>query len=457
MFRRLSSRLVFLIISLLALSSVVSAQGGPLSYNTILTDTLNPGTPIIYTFSGTANDMVTVYVIGSSELQPTLAVSNSSGQPLGFSNQDALTPISNDVRVTALLPANDTYIVTLNNTGASPGIFTLALSASQSPQNTLSATSTIITIAPSTTGQQLIIPGNPDGSQDLSIQSLLPGVGFSARLQSADGKILAVIAGGLNHTTFNLPASDRVYFLTVDADDATIGAQVEITLGGASVPAPATTEEAQAQQPADPNVCTVTASGVNVRSGPGTNYGVVGSLNDGNQFIATGQNSGWYYGTFNGQSAWVAASVVTASGNCSNLAFVDAPAPPPPTATTASQDTQATATTSSSQPTATTDNQQPTTAPPTATTAATTVPFAVVSLSCRWFQNDGATVDFHVTGAASTSFRIDVRQGSTTYSADRTMNQQGFLNANQRFGQAGNSNYVAYIVYNNADISSADC
>lgn len=454
MFRRLSSRLVFLIISLLALSSVVSAQGGPLSYNTILTDTLNPGTPIIYTFSGTANDMVTVYVIGSSELQPTLAVSNSSGQPLGFSNQDALTPISNDVRVTALLPANDTYIVTLNNTGASAGIFTLALSASQSPQSTLSSANTIITIAPGTTGQQLIIPGNPNGSQDLSIQSLLPSVGFSARLQSADGKILAVIAGGLNRTTFNLPASDRIYFLTVDADDATIGAQVEIALGGASVLAPATTEEAQAQQPADPNVCTVTSSGANVRSGPGTNYGIVGSLIDGNQFIATGQNSGWYYGTFNGQSAWVAASVVTASGNCSNLAFVDAPAPPPPTATTASQNTQPT---DSAPPTATTENQQPTTVPPTATTAATTVPFAVVSLSCRWFQNDGATVDFHVTGAASASFRIDVRQGSTTYSDNRTLNQQGFLSGNKRFGQAGNNNYVAYIIYNNVDISSADC
>lgn len=450
MFRRLLSRLLIVVISLLALSSVVSAQGGALAYNSFLTGTLNPGTPIIYTFTGSTNDMVTLYVIGSNDLQPTLAISNSSGQPMGFSTQDALTPMSSDVRVTALLPGNDTYIVTLNNAGAVPGTFTLSLSVSSSVQTTLSAANTIVTIAPGATEQQFIIPGNPNGSQELSIQSLLAGVGFSARLQSVDGKILAVIAGGLNRGTFSLPASNSVYFLSIDADDSNIGSQVEIAIStGAVTPSPATTEEAQ---PADPNVCTVTANAVNVRSGPGTNYGVVGSLSSGNQFIATGQNAGWYNGTFNGQSAWLAASVVTASGNCANLAFVNAPPPPPPVATEEVVNPGSTAS-----PTATTQNQQPTTVAPSPTTVATTVPFAVTSLSCRWFQNDGATVDFNVTGAAGATFRIDVRQGSTTYSVDRTLNQQGFLNGNQRFGQAGNTNYTAYIVYNNADIASADC
>ena len=459
MFRRLSQRLLIVVIFLLGLSSTVSAQGGPLSYDTLLTDTLNPGAPIIYTFSGTANEMVTVYVIGSNGLQPTLAISNSSGQPLGFSNDDALTPMGQDVRVTALLPANDTYIVTLNNTGTTAGTFTLSLSASQSEQTILAAGTTAISIVADGTAQQYLIPGSPDGSQELSIQSLLPGVGFTARLQSADGKILASITGGLGRTTFDLPANELGYILTIDAEDSTIGAEIEVALGGTGAPAPAATEEAQAAQPADPNVCTVTANGVNVRSGPGTNYGVVGSLNDGGQFIATGQNSGWYYGTFNGQTAWVAASVVNASGNCSNLNLVDAPPAPVAPAPATTEEPQNSQPTSSAPPTATTQNQQqqPTTAPPTATTAPTTVAFNVVSMSCRWFQNDGATVDFHVTGSPGATIRIDVRQGSTTYSADRTLNQQGFLNANQRFGQAGNNNYTAYIVYNGADVASADC
>ncbi len=458
MFRKLSPPLLIITMLLLSFSSTISAQGGPLSYDSLVTDTLNPGTPIIYTFSGTSNDMVTIYVVGSAELQPTLAISDSSGQPLGFSSDDALTPTIRDVRVTALLPADDTYIVTLNNAAATGGTFTLSLFASQSERTILAAGSTTISIVADGTAQEYLIPGNPDGSQTLSIESLVPGTGYTARLHSADGKILAAIAGGLGRSSFDLPANELGYILVVDAEDSAIGAEVEVVLaGGTGAPPPATTEEAQAQR-VDPNVCTVTASGVNVRSGPGTNFDIVGSLNDGGQFIATGQNSGWYYGNFNGQTAWVASSVVNAVGNCANLSLVDAPAAPVPAATEEPQNQQQQPTTAP--PTATTQNQQqqqPTTAPPTATTAPTTVPFNVVSLSCRYFLNDGATVDFHVTGEPSGTFRIDVRQGNTTYSADRTMNQQGFLNANQRFGQVGNNNYTAYIVYNGADVANTDC
>lgn len=462
MFQKSLIRLVFILTLLLGLSSIIYAQGGPLSYGTTLNDTLNPGSPIIYTFSGNADDVVTVYVIGGNDLQATLSVSNSSGQPLGFSNDDTLTPMTNDVRVTTKLPANDTYIVTVNNLGETAGDFFLSLSVADPTTPASFTDRATVTIEPDGTAQSFSIAPNPDISQVVSIQALT-SAGFSAQLQTEDGQLLASIPGGLDGTTFVLPASDTGYVLVVNAIDPTLGTQVELAiLAGGALP-PASTEEAQV--PADPNVCTVTGNGVNVRQGPDTIYDTIGSLNEGSQFIATGQNNGWYNGTYNGQSAWVAASVVNAVGNC-DLPLVDAP----PAPSTPSESSEATSTTAvEATPTATTSTTTTeVTSTATATTASstststptatlTTQPFTVISLTCRYFQNDGATVDFHVEGAPSTTFQIDVRQGSTTYSATRTMNQEGFLNANQRFGQAGNPNYTAYIVYNGVDQASAEC
>ncbi|GAB5493888.1 MAG: hypothetical protein Phog2KO_41030 [Phototrophicaceae bacterium] len=475
-------RLLTVFILLAGLSSVIYAQGGPLAYGTTLSDTLNPGSPIIYTFSGNANDVVTLYVIGDNALEASVNISNSSGQPLGFSNDDALTPMTNDVRVTSQLPTTDTYIVTVNNQGTTAGSFFLSLSVADPVALTPLLDRTVATIDPNGSGQAFSIAPNPTISQVLSVQGLSTS-GFSAQLRNADGTLLASIPGGLEGTTFVLPANDTGYVLMLNAVDPTLGTQAEIAIlaGGVapttdtSAPAPATTEEASAPAVTDPNVCTITSNQVNVRSGPSTDYDVIGSLTTGNQFIATGQNNGWYNGTYNGQSAWVAASVVTASGNC-NLGFVDAPAAPQTTApqetsptstaTTSSETTAPTApptaTTETTAPTATTAPPTATTAPPTATntataTATTEVQFTVVSMTCRYFQNDGAYVDYRVEGAPNSTFQIEVRNNNTVYTETRTMNDQGFRTGNERIGQVGNSNYTAYIVYEGIDRRNDDC
>ena len=450
-------RYLVIIFVFISLSFVASAQGGPLFYGEVSSATLNPGTPIIYTFSGNEGDLVSVYVITDSNVKATLSVSNSSGIPIGFSADDPLTPMTNDVRVTAQLPATDTYIVTLNNTSDSVGNYTLTLSSEQIPAPTPLFDRTTVIIEPEGSAQAFSIAGTSI-PQVISIQSLNPTLGFYAQLLGPDGTVLAVVAGGIDGMTFVAPAADSNYTLIVNASDPTIRAEIEIAiLAGGAPPPPAATEEAAA--PADPNACVATsavAGGVNVRSGPGTGYSIIGSLTGTNQLIVTGQNSRWYTGNYAGQSGWVAQSVVTLSGNCGNLAFVDAPPLPATQAPSGNATSTATATTSGDA-TATMTATTTTNSTATATATATEVAFVVVSMSCRWLQNDGATVDFSVEGAPSATFQIDVRQGATTYSATRTLNDQGFLIGNQRFGQAGNSNYVAYIVYNGVDMASADC
>lgn len=71
---------------------------------------------------------------------------------------------------------------------------------------------------------------------------------------------------------------------------------------------------------------------VNVRGGPGTNYGIVGHASKGENFKVTGKNPGlgdWWQIDYNGQTGWMHNSIV----NTSNTDFVQValviPAPPP--------------------------------------------------------------------------------------------------------------------------------
>ena len=52
---------------------------------------------------------------------------------------------------------------------------------------------------------------------------------------------------------------------------------------------------------------TITGNGVRVRSGPGTNYNQIGSVNSGTSLTVTGKEGNWYKVTYNGQTGYVSA------------------------------------------------------------------------------------------------------------------------------------------------------
>ncbi len=120
---------------------------------------------------------------------------------------------------------------------------------------------------------------------------------------------------------------------------------VEVQLPGAS-PVPDATSPPAADTPAPlppteppptapPEAPMVTADvNANVRSGPGTNYPVVGMLTEGTSAPVTGRNadSSWWQINYQGSAAWIADSVATANAAAYNAPVVSAP-PPPPTNT----------------------------------------------------------------------------------------------------------------------------
>ncbi|MFQ3566444.1 MAG: SH3 domain-containing protein [Aggregatilineales bacterium] len=80
-----------------------------------------------------------------------------------------------------------------------------------------------------------------------------------------------------------------------------------------------------AAQPHPPTgVCVASSAGVaNIRSGPGTNFAIVGTLNPGQTISLTGTTVlGWYRVERPGLVGFMSASVINLSGNCANLPLV---------------------------------------------------------------------------------------------------------------------------------------
>jgi len=83
----------------------------------------------------------------------------------------------------------------------------------------------------------------------------------------------------------------------------------------------------------------VNVSGLNVRTGPGTAYPIVGGLSLGDSVEVVGKNAAgtWLQivyngrGEFNGQESWIAAAYVDLTGSLAAVPEVSAPPPPPST------------------------------------------------------------------------------------------------------------------------------
>ena len=82
-----------------------------------------------------------------------------------------------------------------------------------------------------------------------------------------------------------------------------------------NTPAPALTPT-PAAPPTSAAAQVTTNDIVNIRTGPGTEYGLAGSAQVGETFRVTGKNAGgdWWQIDYNGQTGWVFGQLVTATG-----------------------------------------------------------------------------------------------------------------------------------------------
>ena len=351
---------------------LVKAQGGAISYGETTTASLTAEVPqAFYSFSGTAGDLVTAYILGWEEsFQPTMALVGSNGQQIKFSANDPFTPLHNDARITYRLPADGVYSLLVSSQNNAPGTYTLTVRRAVPAISTALTGSVTLNIPQGAPSLQYGIAASPDAPTTLNIQSLTPGFSVTALLTQPDGQVIAAISGGVSSVSLTVPAGQGNYELVISSADPAVGGDVQISLGegSSSVGSTPSTDSSSSSNnggtttASDPNACVLTASGVNIRTGPSTDYASIGSLNG--SMNANGQYSGWYTVSYAGQQGWVYGGVVTATGPCASLPQASAPPPPQPVSTEEAPVTGSPTATPTTGNTGGETQPTPTTAPP---------------------------------------------------------------------------------------------
>jgi len=308
----------------------VQAQGTPLVYGSTVSGEINTTTPQgLYTINGAEGDWITAYAIGTApEFQPTLSLLGATGQ-VAFSNEDYLTPMSNDARISFRLPAAGAYSLLVGSFDATPGTYILALqSAIPSISTVLTEQPILLNIPVNAPAQTYSFAANPTASSDITIASNTPGFGFTAQISDSDGTIIAVVDAGVERAVFTVPAGTLSYEITIRAADPATTGEIAVSVTGAGVSP--TTDAQPAGQPTQATVALPTdqcvavpgAAGANVRSDPGETYDPIGGVAATGYVQILGQNNGWYAVNYFGDTGWVASTVVTANGPCGEIPFL---------------------------------------------------------------------------------------------------------------------------------------
>ncbi len=219
------------------------------------------------------------------------------------------------------------------------------------------------TVSAQLTRQAYSFSGSPGVVMLLMIASQSDTSGPVVTLRDADtGETLSLNSAGLVGINYRIPSVARNYLLELTDSGAGTSENFTVCLtaegsgacGGVvqvsplatptvivALPTPTLTPiiiGSPAPATLDPNgSCQVTpsvAQNVNVRSGPGTNYSIVGTLMMGQTGLVIGRlpDNSWFQVNVNGVLGWISATVVLVGGNCAGVSVVILPtATPSPT------------------------------------------------------------------------------------------------------------------------------
>jgi hypothetical protein len=298
----------------------------------------------------------------------------SAGDP--FSAEDG--PV---VRIGQRIATTGLHSLLVSNVAGTPGQFVLTLNGRPSASGSDLALDTPVTvdIPPGATPIVHRFAAPQSGQLTLNLSTFSPDFAFLAQVYDPSGNLVARLAGqALGAAALSIGPGTGFYEVSVAGFDPEAQGSVQIALSsGGSVAAVLpgadqgilSTPTPVAAQPAPTStVCQATSTlNVNVRSGPGTMYPIIGSLLTGNTLNVVGRNSvsSWFVVDLNGRQGWVAASVVQLTGPCGSLSFVADPPTPvvpptePPTATPTATSAVTSTATATATPTATASPTQP--------------------------------------------------------------------------------------------------
>lgn len=144
----------------------------------------------------------------------------------------------------------------------------------------------------------------PEQNKDVTVQTGGTYVvnATSLRVRTGPAAYHSVIGGVLNGTTLNVVGSENGWFkVNYQGKTGYVSSEfVKFVKGGTATP----------EQPKQPDQGTIgdyyiNASALNVRSGEGTNYRIIGALPQGQKVQVISENSGWSKINYNGQTGYI--------------------------------------------------------------------------------------------------------------------------------------------------------
>ncbi|HLV37199.1 MAG TPA: SH3 domain-containing protein, partial [Spirillospora sp.] len=336
---RTKTFLMLLALSVLLVNPAL-AQGNLLSYGDNVVGTLSAGAPLgFYTFNGAAGDLVSIQVIGiTPDLDPAISLNGPTQQQLASNDNDPASPGTTDARVTLSLPQDGIYTVLVSSVSGVNGDFLLRLSGQQPvPATGLSDAPLDVSIAPGQPPQIFSFEANPAAPITLTVSSSTPGFSFRVVVRDPSGQTIALLTAS-TLVGLNLPPGSGTYTAEIAPLDPNVAGQVSVSTGAAAVapPPPAATQEAApppAEIDAASQVCQVGTgtTPVNVRSGPNTDYAVIGQIQPGQRLNVSGVSGTWFQVVLpDGRPGWVRRDVVVPFGPCDSVPQVDTAGIQPP-------------------------------------------------------------------------------------------------------------------------------
>lgn len=230
--------LILFIMSFIAVLPAM-AQGGALTYGSSVVGTLSAQSPIgFYTFSGSAGDVVTVQVIGiSNGLDPSVSLNAPTQQQLAFNDNDPLSAVPTDARVTITLPANGIYTVLISSVNGTLGDYLIRLNGQAAVQTEPIQSDTPVdtTVNPDQGALFFQFEALPDTPQTVTITSLTDGFSFRVIVRNPQGETIALLTGS-NQLGLNIPAGTGTYTLEVAALTSGLAGQISVQVAPTGTP-----------------------------------------------------------------------------------------------------------------------------------------------------------------------------------------------------------------------------
>ncbi len=348
--------LILVLLSCFAIVPMVSAQAATLVYGDAVTGSIGAQSPLgLYTFTGSANDHVTVRVIGiTPELNPAISLLSPAQQQLMANDDDPFSPDGLDARITVRLPTDGTYTILVSGSGASFGEYLITLDgrSSEGVNAVLPGITVIADFSTSASPQFYSIPADPGATQILRLSPEPLGFAFAAEVRDPAGMVIAAV-NSLPSVQIALSPAAGMYEVALRPISPEVVGGVQMTVSGVGEPQvvptafptlpplptvpPLPTLNLTPTLVPTPTICMVFSNGaVNVRFGPGTNFDIIGALLPGQMLPVFGLSPDriWYAVNFNGVQGWVSSTVSFLTGPCANLPVLVSPPTPTPLPTT---------------------------------------------------------------------------------------------------------------------------